>query len=233
MKIAKFWLWFFMVVSLNEWSCFGCWEEERSALLQLKENINFPDGKSLSSWIAADCCLWRGVECSRWSRRVTQLNLGWTRDPKLGDWHFNASLFLPFEDLKTLSLWSNNLVGWIENEGFDRLSKLRNLEALGLGENSFNRSILASLSQLSSLKNLNLRYSFLPGKTSIDSHERLSGLSKLEILDFSFNSVNDSDVLSVLNLNDFNSLKELDISGDQFRSLGTINGGSFHKLILR
>ncbi|XP_022850728.1 LRR receptor-like serine/threonine-protein kinase GSO2, partial [Olea europaea var. sylvestris] len=209
---------------LNEWSCFGCWEEERSALLQLKENINFPVGKSLSSWIAADCCLWQGVECSRWSRRVTQLNLGWTRDPKLGDWHFNASLFLPFEDLKTLSLWSNNLVGWIENEGFDRLSKLRNLEGLGLGENSFNRSILASLSQLSSLKNLNLRDSFLPGKTSADSHERLSRLSKLEILDFSLNSVNDSDVLSVLNLNDFNSLKELDISGDQFRSLGNING---------
>ncbi|KAL2488930.1 receptor like protein 14 [Forsythia ovata] len=57
-------------------------------------------------------------------------------------------------------------------------------------------------------------------------HERLSGLKKLQVLDFSSNNddIKESDVVSVLELNDFISLKELYISDNQFRSFGTIYG---------
>ncbi|CAI9779159.1 unnamed protein product [Fraxinus pennsylvanica] len=84
-----------------------------------------------------------------------------SKDWKLEDWYFKASLFLPFQELRNLSLFRNQLVGWIENEGFDKLSKLRNLVALDLGLNSFDHKNLSSLSWLSSLKYLGLRYNYL------------------------------------------------------------------------
>ncbi|KAL2487573.1 receptor like protein 21 [Forsythia ovata] len=197
-----------MVLSFlnRKWYCLGCFEEERISLLYLKENINFPNGISLPSWVEyetkAGCCHWEGVQCSNTTGRVIQLDLYDIRYWTLEDWYFNASLFLPFQELRNLSLGYNNLVGWIENEGFDKLSKLKSLEALDLRENSFDRNILSSL-----------------------SHERLLGLKKLQVLDFSGNhGIKDIDVLSVLELNDFISLEELDIRGNQFRSFGTIYG---------
>ncbi|KAL2524688.1 receptor like protein 13 [Abeliophyllum distichum] len=219
-----------MVLSFlnGKWYCLGCFEEERIALLHLKENINFPNGISLPSWVdyetKAGCCHWQGVQCSNTTGRVIQLDLDGTR---LGDWYFNASLFLPFQELRNLSLGDNNLVGWIENEGFDKLSKLTNLEALDLSGNSFDRNILSSLSQLSSLKHLNLSgtFDFSSRVFETSGHERLSGLKNLQVLDFSGNfGINVIDVLSILELNDFINLRELDISGNQFRSFGTIYG---------
>ncbi|KAL2489563.1 receptor like protein 9 [Forsythia ovata] len=219
-----------MVLSFlnGKWYCLGCFEEERIALLHLKENINFPNGISLPSWVDNDtkagCCHWQGVQCSNTTGRVIQLDLNDTRHLRLGDWYFNASLFLPFQELRNLSLVRNGITGWRENEGFDKLSKLKNLDALDLSWNSFDRNILSSLSQLSSLKHLILRNIFWQRNTY--SHKRLSGLNKLQVLDFSSNNhdIKDSDVLSVLELNDFISLKELYISDNQFRSFGTIYG---------
>ncbi|KAL2545897.1 receptor like protein 56 [Forsythia ovata] len=215
-----------MVLSFQngKWCCLGCFEEERIALLHLKEDINFPNQMLLPSWVDYEtkdgCCHWQGVECSNTTGRVIQLDLYGTR---LEDWYLNASLFLPFQDLRNLSLANNNLIGWIENEGFDKLSKLKNLEALDLSINSFDRNILLSLSQLSSLKHLNLQYIFRQGNTY--SQERLSRLKKLQVLDFRYNyGIKDSDILSILELNDFISLKELNIHGNQFRSFGTIYG---------
>ncbi|KAK9289010.1 hypothetical protein L1049_017481 [Liquidambar formosana] len=72
-------------------ACNGGWEEETSALLQLKASINHPNGTSLTSWVegndtsASDCCRWIGVMCSNTSGRVIKLYLGaswWD----LGDW---------------------------------------------------------------------------------------------------------------------------------------------------
>ncbi|XP_070012282.1 receptor-like protein 15 isoform X2 [Nicotiana sylvestris] len=77
--------------------------------------------------------------------------------------------------------------------GFEKLKQLRKLEKLDLSGNLFNRSIFLSLSQLSSLKSLNLKdYNIGSG------FERLSGLNKLEILDLSDNTLNDENVLSAL-----------------------------------
>ncbi|KAL2504365.1 RNI-like superfamily protein [Abeliophyllum distichum] len=213
----------------GKWHCLGCFEEERIALLPLKENINFPTEISLSSWVdyetKAGCCHWQGVQCSNTTGRVIQLDLDGTRQPILGDWYFNASLFLPFQELRNLSLGYNYLVGWIENEGFDKLSKLKILEALDLRGNSFDRNILSSLSQLSSLKHLNLNGIFYSSPKVFDTsgYERLSGLKKLQVLHFSSNlGTLVSDVLSILELNDFIALRDLDISYNRFRSFGTI-----------
>ncbi|CAI9764587.1 unnamed protein product [Fraxinus pennsylvanica] len=111
-----------MVLSLlNGWYCLGCWEEERVALLHLKANVDSLDGRSLASWVVneikTDCSQWQRVECSNTTKRVIKLTLDDARDWKLGDWYFNASLFLPFQELRNLSLQSNQLVHWFENEG--------------------------------------------------------------------------------------------------------------------
>ena len=49
-----------MMVSLEGWVPLGCLEEERVALLHLKDSLNYPNGTSLPSWrIAhANCCDW-------------------------------------------------------------------------------------------------------------------------------------------------------------------------------
>ncbi|KAL2459861.1 receptor like protein 14 [Forsythia ovata] len=215
-----------MVLSFlnRKWYCLGCFEEERISLLYLKENINFPNGISLPSWVEyetkAGCCHWEGVQCSNTTGRVIQLDLYDIRYWTLEDWYFNASLFLPFQELRNLSLGYNNLVGWIENEGFDKLSKLKSLEALDLRENSFDCNILSSLSQLSSLKHLNLQEIF--GQRNTYSHERLLGLKKLQVLDFSGNhGIKDIDVLSVLELYALNDLVELDLSKNEIEKFNT------------
>ncbi|CAA2989928.1 Hypothetical predicted protein, partial [Olea europaea subsp. europaea] len=97
---------------LNGWYCLGYWEEERVTLLHLKANMNFPNRVDE---IRIDCCQWQGVECSNTTKRVIHLSLDSVRDWKLGDWYFNASLFLPFQELRNLSLSKNPLVGLIDN----------------------------------------------------------------------------------------------------------------------
>jgi hypothetical protein len=53
-----------MTVSLQGWVPLGCLEEERIALLHLKDSLNYPNGISLPSWIKADvhCCSWELIE---------------------------------------------------------------------------------------------------------------------------------------------------------------------------
>jgi len=108
-----------MTVSMQGWLPRGCLEEERIALLHLKDSLNYPNGTSLPSWrIAhANCCDWERITCNSSTGRVTVLLLGSVRNEELGDWYFNASLFLPFQQLKGLALWGNRIAGWVENRG--------------------------------------------------------------------------------------------------------------------
>nr|XP_009779714.1 PREDICTED: LRR receptor-like serine/threonine-protein kinase ERECTA isoform X3 [Nicotiana sylvestris] len=197
-KMEYWWLLIILFLANGQWCCLGCWKEERSALLQLKANINYiGSGGFLSSWMAnetSDCCRWLGVVCSNSTRRITELSIT-VSEKDMNDTLplFNASLFLPFRDIRALLLPGNSFVGWADTEGFEKLKQLRKLEKLDLSGNLFNRSIFLSLSQLSSLKSLNLKdYNIGSG------FERLSGLNKLEILDLSDNTLNDENVLSAL-----------------------------------
>ncbi|KAI9378773.1 hypothetical protein POPTR_018G145512v4 [Populus trichocarpa] len=176
-----------ITVSLQGWVPLGCLEEERIALLHLKDSLNYPNGTSLPSWIKADahCCDWESIGCNSSTGRVTELDLWSVRNEELGDWYLNASLFLPFQQLNSLILMDNRIAGWVENKGGYELQKLSNLEILDLESNSFNNSILSFVEGLPSLKSLYLDYNRLEG--SIDLKE---SLSSLEYLDLSGNNIN-------------------------------------------
>jgi hypothetical protein len=108
-----------ITVSLQGRLPLGCLEEERIALLHLKDSLNYPNGTSLPSWrIAhANCCDWERIWCNSSTGRVTELDLGRARNEELGDWYLNASLFLAFHQLNGLYLWDNRIAGWVEKKG--------------------------------------------------------------------------------------------------------------------
>ena len=103
--------------------CLGCWEKERIALLELKAStVNSINEYYFSHWDKeSDCCEWENVKCNITTGRVIQLTLysmmsDSSRESE-GGWYFNASLFLPFEELQYLDLGANSISGWIPNEG--------------------------------------------------------------------------------------------------------------------
>uniref|UniRef100_A0A2C9VMR8 Leucine-rich repeat-containing N-terminal plant-type domain-containing protein n=1 Tax=Manihot esculenta TaxID=3983 RepID=A0A2C9VMR8_MANES len=81
--------------------------------------------------------------------------------------------------LNSLFLWGNNIAGCIKDEGFERLSALGNLEVLYLRYNSFHKSMLSSLSGLSSLKYLYLDSNRLKGIINIEEFNHLRSLKEL------------------------------------------------------
>ncbi|XWS17066.1 hypothetical protein CRYUN_Cryun33cG0036000 [Craigia yunnanensis] len=219
------WLWMVLVALLLGGWCDGCWEQEKTALLQLKPFFShiWEEGKQ-----TLDCCEWKWVKCNKSTGRVMQLFLNLTTTEASydlvyyenslmddsydyisgrDDWYLNATLFLPFEELKSLHLSGNFIVGCIYNESFERLSsKLDKLEILDLSYNHFNDSILASLIELLSLKSLNLANNHFTGSNPTYGIKRLSKLSNLEILDLHGNMLGNN-ILS--HLNGFTSLKSL------------------------
>ncbi|XP_040996095.1 receptor-like protein 15 [Juglans microcarpa x Juglans regia] len=174
----------------------------RVALLQLKASVNSSYVDILTyDWEGRNCCNWEHVVCDNTTGRVIELHLG-------NFFTFitlNASLFVPFQELKYLDLKWNKISGWAPNEGFERLSGLSKLEVLDFTGNHFNESFLLSLGQILSLKELYLGYNRLD-LILISGFERLSRLSKLEVLDFSGNYFNESFLSS---LSQFLSLKKL------------------------
>jgi hypothetical protein len=95
----------------------GCLEEERIALLHIKTSFGLNDipwGKD------ALCCSWYGVTCSNsTTRRVIEIDLVFARYrySSMGDLYLNASIFLPFQELKVLDLTGNGIAGCVANEG--------------------------------------------------------------------------------------------------------------------
>ncbi|KAH9753624.1 Receptor-like protein 13 [Citrus sinensis] len=195
-----------LIIFKSRWSE-GCLDHERFALLRFKhffnDRLNY-----LYDWVdgegATDCCQWERVECSNTTGRVIALDLIDTYGGE-HSWYLNASLFTPFQQLESLDLHGNNIAGFVENEGIERLSRLNNLKVLDLSENSFNNSILSSLTRLSSLRSLNLYGNRLEG--SIDVKE-FDSLRDLEELDIGRNKI-DKFVVS----KDLSKLKSLGLSG--------------------
>ncbi|KAG5226261.1 receptor protein [Salix suchowensis] len=175
-----------MVVSLQVWLPLGCVEEERAALLQLKDSLNYPNGTSLPSWRKGDarCCDWEIIRCNSSTGRVTGLYLSYVRNGELGDWYLNASLFLPFQELDWLDLMDNQIAGWVENKGVYQPFKMSKLEYLDLSYNRLNNSILSYLDGLSSLKTLDISYNRLEGLIDLKECP-----SNLEVLYLSGNNI--------------------------------------------
>ncbi|MBA0744708.1 hypothetical protein Gogos_007321, partial [Gossypium gossypioides] len=130
------------LIMLGEgWRNEGCLEEERLALFQLKPFFPSIDSRNIDgSWLvyhlmsdpvieeketSSDCCEWEKVECSSITGRVTHLFLNLTRFSYdlvhpyykiTGNKYLNTSLFLPFEELQSLFLRGNSIVGFVDNQ---------------------------------------------------------------------------------------------------------------------
>ncbi|KAK3439596.1 hypothetical protein EUGRSUZ_C04078 [Eucalyptus grandis] len=175
-------LWVFVVVWGITCLCGsrGCWEQERVALLALNATFDLTDGGHTGGSYF-NCCSWASVTCNPTTRRVTQLMLSNSRYDRFGSktWYLNASLLLPFEELKSLDLSSNYLGGWIAPKGgFSNLMELTSLSHVCMLFNTytyfyFTRSQYNSESQLAMLV------------------DKLGGFSNLKELDISDNPVDD------------------------------------------
>ncbi|XP_022773612.1 leucine-rich repeat receptor-like protein FASCIATED EAR2 [Durio zibethinus] len=215
------WLWLSVLLLLLEgcrwYSTDACWEDERIALLQLKPFFNHYN--DLNSWVeevkGSDCCQWERVECntsSSSSRRVIGLSLYQTRWSDDERWYLNASLFLPFKELKRLDLSGNRIAGFAENEGKEIKLRMTNLEVLDLSNNLFKNDTFAILSGLPSLKSLHMGNNQLQGSIDIKDSGRQLNLTHLEEFDLSDNLIKDSIFASLSGLS---NLKYLDISSNQ------------------
>ncbi|GMP60355.1 hypothetical protein CsSME_00023257 [Camellia sinensis var. sinensis] len=114
-ELRLVWLWVMLLVLASECECHGCLEHERVALLQLKaSSINHQNLYLLLTWVEAwegetttDCCKWERVKCNATTGRVIQLSLNSAENYwNLRDWYLNASMFLPFEELESLDLYT-------------------------------------------------------------------------------------------------------------------------------
>ncbi|KAB5514783.1 hypothetical protein DKX38_028689 [Salix brachista] len=233
-----------MVFSLQVWLPLGCVEEETTALLQLKDSLNYPNGTSLPSWRKgyADCCEWQSVKCGNKGRFIA-LNLNGVRNGELGDWYLNASLFLYFQELEWLELEGNQIAGWVENKGVYQPFKMSKLKFLNLGYNRLNNSILSYLDgplspkaldiSLTNLSTLHLNNITAYGSSFHSLLQSLGALPNLTTL-----GLGDSDlrgrVLAFLNLK---NLELLDLSSNTlnssniFQTIGTMT--SLKTLILK
>ena len=126
--LGRYWWWpvVLVLVHFGMNGCFGCWEKERIALLQFEASIvNYANEYYFRQWDLgnkeSDCCEWEKVMCNITTGRVIQLTLygtmSYSSRESEGGWYFNASLFLPFEDLQYLDLSWNGIHGWVPNEG--------------------------------------------------------------------------------------------------------------------
>lgn len=102
-----------LVVLLRGWSpCDGCLAGEKSAILQLRSW--FMDPFVPESWVEgnSDCCEWERVECNNNTGRVIKLSLNTMTGLRGGNWYLNFSYLFAFDDLESLDLSSNSIVGF-------------------------------------------------------------------------------------------------------------------------
>ncbi|KAH6763907.1 hypothetical protein C2S51_015156 [Perilla frutescens var. frutescens] len=159
---------------------------DQSALLDFKAHIissNPYHNILTTNWSNSTCvCSWFGITCGVRHRRVISLNisgmgLSGTISPQLGNLSFLAALHLGF----------NNLSGALPLE----LSHLRRLKFISVMFNNLVGEIPSWLGLFPRLEHLNLRNNSFMG--SIPMH--LSNLSNLQVLDFSFNPLDDDGII--------------------------------------
>ncbi|KAL3504940.1 hypothetical protein ACH5RR_034781 [Cinchona calisaya] len=182
-------------------------EEERVALLQLRDSLNCPNGSALvNEWVGNDYCTWVGVSCDR-NLHVRGILLPGQRQLGLGIWYPNATLLSHFENLEYLDLSDNNIGSWIMPEALRRMS---NLKVLDLSSNPLNGDIIPQIRCLPSLEELDLS-TIYPSHAFIPALSALCQLNNLRALDLSNNSINDENIPPCL-LRNLSSLETLDLS---------------------
>ncbi|KAL8232343.1 hypothetical protein R6Q57_002121, partial [Mikania cordata] len=203
-----------------------CIEEERMALLEIKDSLinsyGYEADKVLRTWVdLGECCDWERVMCNTTTGHVTRLSLqSLDKNLNIGImvesenslkklWPLNVSLFLHFEELTSLNLSSN----YLDNQILNTALTLTKLETLILSQNSFNESIISSLKLPPSLKNLDLSGNQLSGPFP---RRGLCELKNIQELDLSRNMLNGNLPTCFSKLS---SLKLLEISSNQFTGM--------------
>lgn len=99
-------LWILLVLGGG---CLGCLKEEKTALVQIKASWNDHSYAIRSRWGGEDdCCLWTEVTCDEHTGRVIEMDLSGLLDERA---ILNATLFLPFEELRSLNFGNNHFLG--------------------------------------------------------------------------------------------------------------------------
>ncbi|KAL3504893.1 hypothetical protein ACH5RR_034734 [Cinchona calisaya] len=182
-------------------------EEERRALLQLKDSLNHPNGSALvNEWVGNDYCNWYRIMCDG-NLLVNKIELSRIRQLGLGIWYPNATLLSHFENLEYLDLSDNNIGSWIMPEALCRMS---NLKVLDLSSNPLNGDIIPQIRSLPSLEMLYLS-SIYPSHAFIPALSALCELKNFRVLDLSNNSINDENIPPCL-LRNLSSLETLYLS---------------------
>ncbi|XP_042485186.1 receptor-like protein 56 [Macadamia integrifolia] len=207
-----------LFISFGLYGCQGCLEEERIALLQLRDSLNYPNGSALvDKWVGDDCCGWEFLNCNLFNStyRVVSIAILLLRNVSgVEKWYPNASLFTHFTELQSLYLHGNDIGGWIMPEALCELQNLKELSLLGnsLDDASLPKCLTSSLPLLEVFS--------LRGNSISLSPPLFSGLCKLRklrSLDLSMNLIGN---IPWPCLSELNSLQSLDLSQNQIS--GTI-----------
>ncbi|KAI3414476.1 uncharacterized protein J3R85_016222 [Psidium guajava] len=220
----------------NESSSAICFEEERNALLQLRQGLsNAP--ALLASWNGGDCCRWTGVKCNRANGHVVMLQI-------TSGWESSLQQNFPTSS----ELWQSSLLINFptSSELNSSLLNLRYLSSLELSGFFFeNASMLEFIGSMKQLRYLNLSNSFGFPTFSLE----WGNLTDLEVLDL-HNYYYDGFVVVVEDIqwiSHLHALKYLDMSrlnitgsGDPMQLIGilpslshlSLSGCGLHKLHL-
>ena len=120
------------IVSVQIYGSKGCFQEEKTALIDFKEYLKLQNDSIsplLPSWVnnpSSDCCHWERVTCNSSSGHVIQLSLdslyvNGSAEKMESQWRgslrLNLTLFLSFKELRSLSLSSNYISDFILTKG--------------------------------------------------------------------------------------------------------------------
>ncbi|KAI3512690.1 hypothetical protein L1887_20008 [Cichorium endivia] len=179
------------------------------------------DSDFFPSWVDyGECCDWERVSCNTTTAHVTHLSLDRLRGLDVYIvgrtlWPLNVSLFVHFQELRSLNLSFDFLDKEIMKTGLERLSSLKKLEVLDLSWNDdIDNDILPSLTTLTSLKILDLSDTSLNGNFSINEFAALENLEMLDLTGCSFNGafeIEGFERVSVLR-----KLKTLNLADNEF-----------------